>query len=243
MTAQKTSISIIDLEIEKIERSACSSIDIDSASDESTKRIFKSGLDWIANFIMIHHPELGRRGAVCPFVGPSHCEGSLLFCSWDVKKLSFEIFLSVLKSLSSLYQRLSPGMFRTRRFSICIFLSGLKEDQYSKYIDEAHSVVKPVFMDAGLMIGEFHPLSVTEGVHSETFRPMRSSQPAFVVRYMTLHDAMFIDRDGSPAEVRLRELLNYRFWMEEALPKDDISRIEKRIEDLKVAIATRNGSG
>jgi hypothetical protein len=234
-------LSMFDLEIAKIERSACLSTDIESVPDEFTRRVFESGLDWLADFIMRPHAELGRRGAVCPFAKPVHDEGSLVFCAWDVKELPFEIFLPILKMLPALYHRLfacMPG--KSRLFSICIFVNGLKEEQYSKYIDEAHSMSKPAFMEAGLMIGEFHPLSMAKGVHSESFRPMRSSRPAFVVRAITPHDAMFIDRDDSPAEVRLRELLDYRLWVGEALPKDDILRIEKRIAELRGAIARRS---
>lgn len=121
-------------------------------------------------------------------------------------------------------------------FSVCIFLNGLNEDQYFRYIDEAHSLAKPFFMDEGLMIGEFHPLSMTQGARSTAFRPMRSNRAVFVVRAITPHDALFIDRDGSPAEVCLRELLNYKFWVEDALPPDDLLRIEKRIAELRAAI-------
>jgi hypothetical protein len=233
-------LSVSDLELKKIEQSACLSADIESAPDEFNRRVFESGLDWLAGFIMRPHADLGRRGAVCPFARPAHYEGSLVFCTWDVKQLQFEFFLSILNRLPALYHRLFACMSgQSRLFSICIFVNGLKEEQYYKYIDEAHSMVKPVFMGAGLMIGEFHPLSVTEGVHSKAFRPMRSNRPAFVVRAITPHDAMFIDRDGSPAEVRLRELLDYKLWVGEALPEDDILRIEKRIAELRLAIAGR----
>jgi len=234
-------LSMFDSEIKKIERSACLSTDIESVPDEFTRKVFESGLDWLAGFIMRPHAELGRRGAVCPFTKPVHDEGSLVFCTWDVKELPFEVFLSILERLPTLYHRLfacAPG--KSRLFSVCIFLNGLKEDQYSKYIDEAHSMSKPVFMEAGLMIGEFHPLSMTKGVHSKSFLPMRSSRPAFVVRAITPHDVIFIDRDDSPAEVRLRELLDYKLWVGEALPKDDILRIEKRIAELRLAIARRS---
>lgn len=234
-------LSIVDSEIKKIERSACLSTDIESVPDEFTREVFESGLDWLAGFIMKPHAELGRRGAVCPFARPVHDEGSLVFCAWDVKELPFEIFLSVLNRLPAFYHWLFACTHgKSRLFSVCIFVNGLKEEQYSKYIDEAHSVSKPVFMEAGLMIGEFHPLSVTKGVHSKSFRPMRSSRPAFVVRAITPHDAIFIDRDDSPAEVRLRELLNYKLWVGDALPKDDVLRIEKRIAELRLAIAGRS---
>ncbi|TDN69287.1 DUF6875 domain-containing protein [Paraburkholderia sp. BL10I2N1] len=239
--ASRSFLSMFDREIEKIKRSACLSIDIKSVPDQSTREVFESGLNWLAAFIMRPHAELGRRGAVCPFVKPAHHEGSLVFCIWDVTELPFDIFISILNRLPTLYHQLFADMSGNSRLcSICIFLNGLKEEQYSEYIDRAHSMVKPVFMEAGLMIGEFHPLSVTAGVHSRTFRPMRSDRPAFVVRAITPHDAMFIDRDGSPAEVRLRELLTYKSWVGAVLPEDESLAIEKRITELRLAIAGRS---
>ena len=232
---------VSDLEIRKIEHSACRSTEIDSLPNEFTRGIFESGLAWLEGFIMQPHAELGRRGAVCPFARPVHNEESLVFCVWDAGDLRFDEFQTVLQKLPDSYYRLLASMrANAKLFSMCVFVSGLEEDQYDQYIDEAHALTKPVFMDAGLMIGEFHPLSATKGVHSKTFRPMRSSQPAFVVRAMSPHDALFIDRTGNGAEVRLRELLNYQRWVGRTLPETEIARIDHRIAELRSAIARRN---
>jgi hypothetical protein len=229
--------SRIDLEIKKIERSACLSSDIESSRDEFTRSMFQSGLDWLTDFIMRPHAELGRHGAVCPFVQPAHFEKALVFCAWDVEELPFDIFLSILISIPQLYHRMLAGMpVRSKLFSLCIFLNGLEDSLYFEYVDKAHSLAKPFFMDEGLMLGEFHPLSMTEGARSTTFRPMRSNRPVFVVRAITPHDVLFIDRDGSLAEVRLRELLTYRLWVEEALPPDDLLKVDKRISELSAAL-------
>ena len=235
--------SITDREIETIERSVCLSVDINSVQPECNRKVFESGLDWLERFIMRSHPELGRRGEVCPFVKPAHSEGSLAFCIWDVKALTFDMYVGVLKKLPALYRRLYDKIScKSRIFSVCIFVNGLREEQYFKFIDEAHSIVKPHFMAAGLMIGEFHPLSVVPGVHSSAFRPMRSNRPAFVLRAMAPHDSMFIDRDGSHAETRLRELTDYLLWLGGVLPKDEVRTIERRIAELELEIANRNCS-
>lgn len=234
-------ISITDIEIERIERSVCLSVDINSALPECTRKVFESGLDWLESFIMRSHPGLGRRGEVCPFVKPAHSEGALAFCSWDVNGLTFDIFIGVLKRLPSLYRRLHNKISgKSRIFSVCIFVNGLEKEQYFKFIDEAHSIVKPDFMAAGLMIGEFHPLSVVPGVHSNTFRPMRSKRPAFVLRAMAPHDSMFIDKDGSPAETCLRELTDYLLWVGSVLPKDEVGTIERRIAELELEVVDRD---
>ncbi|WP_322042755.1 DUF6875 domain-containing protein [Paraburkholderia sp. J67] len=234
--ACKTLAPMLDLEIEKIERSACRSVDIASIPDESTRKVFESSLAWLENFVMKPHAELGRRGEVCPFAKPAHYRGSLVFCAWNAEDLSFDTFLRILNSLPAVYYRiLTQSRLDARFFSVYIHVDNLKEEQYFKYIDDAHSLTKPGFMAAGLMIGEFHPLSKTEGVHSKAFRPMRSPHPAFVLRAITPHDALFIDQDNSPAEVRLRELLSYKQWVEKALPVGERLKIDTRIAELSRA--------
>ncbi|QBR04156.1 DUF6875 domain-containing protein [Paraburkholderia pallida] len=187
------------------------------------------------------HAELGRRGAVCPFARAVHNDDSLIFCVWNANNLRFNDFLCVLKKIPESYFRLLARMHgNSKLFSMCIFVRGLEEEQYGRYIDGAHSLIKPAFMEAGLMLGEFHPLSKTKGVHSETFLPMRSSQPAFVVRAMSPHDALFIDRADSPAEVRLHELMNYQRWVGDGLPEAEGMRIHHRIMELRSAIAMQS---
>ena len=186
------------------------------------------------------HAELGRRGAVCPFARPVHHADSLVFCVWDVRHLQFDDFLRTLKRIPEWYfSLLDRSGANSKLFSVCIFLRGIEAEQYGKYIDEAHSLIKPAFMEAGLMIGEFHPLSLKTGAHSRTFLPMRSSQPAFVVRAMSPHDALFVDRAGSPAEVRLRELRHYQFWVGDVLPEAENARIRDRIAELRSVIRVK----
>lgn len=230
--------SIVDWEIDEIERSACVSTAIASVSDEKTRKIFELGLEWLESFVMKPHPDLGRRGPVCPFAKPVHNENSLIFCVWDADILPFIDFVDVLKKIPESYFRMLARMRENLKlFSMCIFVQGITTAQYRRYIDEAHSLTKPAFMEAGLMLGEFHPLSRAQGAHSDTFRPMRSPQPAFVVRAMSPHDALFIDRPGSPTEVRLRELRQYQRWLGNVLPEAENARIRDRISELRLAMA------
>lgn len=228
---------IADREIVEIERSACLSTAIASVPDEQTRRTFELGLEWLEGFIMKPHSDLGRRGAVCPFVRPVHNANSLVFCVWDVDNLPFVEFVDALKKFPQTYFRMLARMRgNLKLFSVCVFVRGITKAQYSQYIDEAHSLTKPDFMEAGLMLGEFHPLSDAPGAHSETFRPMRSTQPAFVVRAMSPHDALFIDRASSPTEVRLRELTQYQRWVGNALPAEESARIGDRIAELGLTV-------
>jgi len=232
--------SIVDQEIQTIACSACLSTAIESTSDETIRKTFESGMAWLEGFIMQPHADLGRRGAVCPFARPVHTEKSLAFCVWDTNRLPFNDFLCVIRSFPELYFQLRDRMGgNSKLFSICVFVRGIEAAQYSQYIDEAHALTKPAFMEAGLMLGEFHPLSQTKGAHSERFNPMRSTHDALVVRAISAHDILFIDRAGSPTQVRLRELTHYRRWVGDTLPEEERERIRHRIAELKSVTAGR----
>jgi hypothetical protein len=200
----------------EIEQSICPSTEIDSISDAALRATFGAGLAWIKTFIMQPHPDLGRKGPVCPFAQPAHEARAMYFCALDAGEMSFDVFIDVMMRVTSSFNRVARNM------------SG-----YYKYIDCAHSMLKPFYMNAGLMLGEFHPLSAVRGAHSETICPMRSDVPIFVIRSIALHDILFIDRPSGALGMRIHELECYMRAVGNLLPLGEATRIKDRIEELK----------
>jgi hypothetical protein len=218
----------------EIERSICPSSEIDSVSDAPLRATFGAGLAWIKWFIMQPHPHLGRKGAVCPFAQPAHEERALHFCALDAGEMSFDVFIDVLMRLPSLYNRVAGNMpGRPDLLSLCVFPRNLPAESYYKFIDCAHSMLKPFYMNAGLMLGEFHPLSAVRGARSEMICPMRSDVPIFVIRSIALHDILFIDRESGSLGIRIHELECYLRSVGDLLPPVEAARIKERIETLK----------
>ena len=218
----------------EIERSICPSSEIDSISDAALRATFGVGLAWIQRFIMQPHPDLGRKGAVCPFAQPAHEARALHFCALDVGEMSFDAFIDVMMHLRSFYNRVAVNMSgRSDLLSLCVFPRNLRAESYNKFIHCAHSMLKPSYMNAGLMLGEFHPLSDARGAHSKMIFPMRSDVPIFVIRSITLHDISFIDRESSALGTRIHELECYQRGMGNLLPPSEADRIKNRIEELK----------
>jgi hypothetical protein len=218
----------------EIERSICPSSEIDSISDVPLRATFRAGLAWIKQFIMQPHPDLGRRGAVCPFAKPAHEARAMQFCALDVGEMSFDVFIDVMMRLTSFYNRVAGNMSgRSDLLSLCVFPRNLRPESYYKFIDCAHSILKPFYMNAGLMLGEFHPLSAVRGAHSETICPMRSDVPIFVIRSISSHDILFIDRQSGALGIRIHELECYLRSVGDLLPASEVARIKDRIEELK----------
>ena len=224
-----------------MERSLCLSTNVAAVQDADVRAAFQRGLDWIERFVMQPHPHLGRKGAVCPFAKPVH-EGKLLyFCAIDCRQIGFDLFLEVMMNVPALFGRIAEQIAARRDLlSLCIFPINLSASDYYKFIDCAHSIVKPIYMVSGLMIGEFHPMSTAIGALSDRIRPLRADVPFFAIRSMAVHDNLFIDRETSSAGQRIHELECYLRWVSGSLSPDDIARYRARVDELKTRLVSND---
>lgn len=220
-----------------MERSLCLSTNVAAVKDTDVRGVFQSGLGWIERFVMKPHPDLGRKGAVCPFAKPVHEAKLLYFCAIDCRQIGFDLFLEAMMSVPALFGKIAE-QFAARRdlLSLCVFPINLPAGEYYKFIDCAHSVLRPIYMVSGLMVGEFHPTSDARGVHSDRIRPLRADVPFFAIRSIAVHDNLFIDREtGSPGQ-RIHELECYLRWVSGSLSPDDMARYRARIDELKARL-------
>ncbi len=230
--------------LSELECSIFTSSEIDLISDKPLRATFAAGLEWIERFIMQPHPDLGRRGAVCPFVQPAHEAKALHFCALDVGEMSFDVFIEIMMRLPSLYNRVAGSLpERPDLLSLCVFPRNLRAELHYKLIDCAHSMLRPFYMSAGLMLGEFHPQSAARGVHSKIIFPLRSDVPMFVIRSITMHDILFIDREPGPIGIRIHELECYLLSVGHLLPRREALRIGERIDELKSQLLVKEDVG
>lgn len=227
----------VSLALAQIDESLRGSTEIDAVSDPALRDIYAKGLAWMQRFIMRPHADLGRKGAVCPFAKPAHEERALLFCAFDAAGMSFDVFIDTMMRLPRVFDELAKQRAEsTELLSLAVFPTGLNADSYYKFIDCAHVILKPFFMECGLMIGEFHPASTVQGAHSPTFRPMRADVPLFVIRAMALHDALFIDGESTALGMRVHELECYLRWNAHRLSAGEAQRIEARLAQRKAQL-------
>lgn len=221
----------------QIERTLSPSTGIETEQDPQLRQTYATGLAWMQRFIMRSHPDLGRKGAVCPFAKPSHDEHALLFSAFDCSGMPFDTYIATLMRLPYLFDRLSKARPEpSELLSLAVFPLGLSPDAYYKFIDCAHVVLKPFFMECGMMLGEFHPTSTVRGAHSATFRPMRSDVPLFVIRAMALHDMLFIDGQSTPLGMRVHELECFLRWNAQRLSAAEHERISARLAERRAQL-------
>ena len=152
-------------------------------------------LKWIEAYVCKSHPDLGRAGPICPFVKPSLDKGKLLVSfSYDIdggdigkiEHRTYEHMNEFLKlPLSSEQDRLNTAL-------ITVFPNIRQET--SKVIDSVHTRVKTEFVRNGLMLGQFHQTCSEPAARNRDFEISRSPFPIFAIRYMALHDILFLNQ-------------------------------------------------
>jgi len=195
--------------------------------------LYRQGLDWVENFMGQPHPDLGRPGAICPFVARSLHEGAMTFAVMPITESSVTEGLQKLSTLLNYFQALTPTDDELIPLqSLVVFFSGLSADKTATFIEASHRVLKGFFISHGLMLGEFHPESHVPSVHQANFHPLKSPLPAMVLRHLSLHDFTFINLPKYTKEMRIHFLNCYLHYLRDTLPDDTRKQAEKVLHNL-----------
>jgi hypothetical protein len=187
---------------------------------------------WIHEYIVKPNANLGRTGAVCPFVTPA----LRLRCLWisvidreisTATEVSEILLACLTKYESDAFAVQDDGGLKT----LLIAFPRIRADEAAAIVDTAHKQVKPEVVERGLMLGEFHPRSVTQGAHNPAFHAGRSPMPLFVLRRMVPGDLLFLNNRSDPLERRVRYLRAYLRALEPILSKERADEARSALEE------------
>ena len=167
-------------------------------------------VEWVKNFLAKPHPALGRTGPVCPFVPRSLQLNTIQLKVIHAKKLEQEQIEEVVSSYRDIFLEIEPreGEVALNKALLLIFPDIQLEDTF-KLIDEVQQKLKPFFVEAGLMLGEFHKRNESPGLRNPDFRPLRSPIPMLAIRFMVESDLPFLQRLSDEPQVRIKYLEAY----------------------------------
>ncbi|MGA5131363.1 DUF6875 domain-containing protein [Streptomyces olivoreticuli] len=155
--------------------------------------------DWISGHVARPHPNLGRRGAVCPFVPLSQRLGLIRFALATPPVADEAGLKAATSALKAHWLAMEPrGGPHAIDKTIVLVLPGLPED----LVVRVHDRLKPEFVGDGMMLGEFFPDHPGPGLHNPAFRPLHSDTPLLVARSMVANDLPFLTEKRYPAERR-----------------------------------------
>ncbi|MGW1073417.1 DUF6875 domain-containing protein [Streptomyces sp. NPDC002537] len=155
--------------------------------------------DWVSGHVARPHPDLGRRGAVCPFVPLSRRLGLIRFALATPPVTDEAGLEAAALALKAHWLTMEPrGGPHAIDKTIVLVLPGLPEN----VVVRVHDRLKPEFVGDGMMLGEFFPGHPGPGLHNPAFRPLHSDTPLLVARSMVANDLPFLTERRYPAARR-----------------------------------------
>jgi hypothetical protein len=150
-------------------------------------------LAWVHEFLARPHPDLGRKGPICPFVAPTVRMGCLkVDVIEDFDGSSMTELRRIVLSRAAAFLRDSPAQGPHGTFaSVVLAFPNLRADRLGM-LDQMHGELKTFLMCRDLMFSPFHPDSAKPSISSAEFRPFRAPFAALVIRHLDVRDISFM---------------------------------------------------
>lgn len=158
----------------------------------------KQTVQWMREFIMTNNPNIGRSGAVCPYVHPSIVQGMcfLSVCHLQEPLVIEEITQKVLLYRDSFLMLPTPAKAETHLKTMMIILPEIPADRAEAVMEPLHAWLKTELLKYKLMIGQFYPTCRVPASRNPHFFPLQSPYPMFVIRQLIESDWRFLS--GNP---------------------------------------------
>ena len=112
---------------------------------------------WVNNFLSKSNPGLGRTGAVCPYVQYSNEHKFFKVGIFEHLEPKQQMVIDVIRNLKNIFIEMEPVSEKEKKFkAITILFPNLKNEEISSIIDDIQLLLKPEFVQQGLMIGQFY---------------------------------------------------------------------------------------
>jgi len=169
----------------------------------------KTIANWMREFLARPHRELGRPGPVCPFVPAAITQDTVWLAGVSLGRGDRQAIVEIVGIFRDLFLQLEPksGELAMMKAMVIVFPNVPSDD--AGVIDDVQSELKGRFVDAGLMIGEFHERNESPGLRNPNFRPLRSPIPSLAIRHMVETDLPFLHRPLYPPPVRSEFIRSY----------------------------------
>ncbi|MUL79484.1 DUF6875 domain-containing protein [Mycolicibacterium sp. CBMA 226] len=157
---------------------------------------------WVRDYLMEPHAELGRAGPVCPFARPALDRDMLWVAAVPGERLDTSVLIAELLTFRDAFLALAPvdGPDSLLK-AVFIVFPDLAD---FTVIDAVQQAVKPDFVDAGLMVGQFYDGCTERGLWNDRFRPLQSPVPLIAIRQMVGSDFAFLNTSAVWIEAYLR---------------------------------------
>lgn len=160
---------------------------------------------WLRSFLTRPHADLGRKGAVCPFMEQSLKLGRAALSSVDVSGPRGQRRLET--TARSALARLGEDAAGDNVYNAFVMVPvGTDESTRAAIVLDVQQELKAEAIAAGKMVGEFFPGHPMPGINNPSFRPLAAPHPLLAVRTMVITDILFLVFPSIPPADRLAYL-------------------------------------
>jgi hypothetical protein len=154
---------------------------------------------WITDFVARPHKDLGRAGAVCPFVPGSLERGTLWLAAEHVTDLGVSEVVELMDGYKRLFLQVAPAdsddaIYKT---IVVVFPDLPAERAGALFNDVLEQLAELSYEEDGIIFGPFYDGNDGTAVYNSDFRPFQSPVPFLFVRHTVLSDWKFFVEDDA----------------------------------------------
>lgn len=201
--------------------------DVDRSTPPDARDRLARAWAWINDFPVNPHPDLGRTGPVCPYMGRALRREYVELDGFDARS-GDDACVARLRELRERLRQRSAELGDESIYLVYFLVPyGLSEEELTAMMQRVHARVRPEFVRSGMLAGDFWPGHEAPGLHSPTFRPFASPFPLFPIRNMVPADLPFFAGAHVPAKIRVEYLGYYRRFFDDRLPESWRRRLDE----------------
>lgn len=147
---------------------------------------------WVRDYLGRPHPELGRKGPVCPFA-VSALQDDGLWVTFDEGidgKSPWRLRRALLRYADT-YASRARASLHPDLTALMVILPRVPRERYAR-LDEMHAEMKTMLMTSDVMVSVVHPDSTRPALWNARFHVLRAPFPAFAFRTMDVRDILFV---------------------------------------------------
>lgn len=149
-------------------------------------------LQWLDEYISRPHSELGREGAICPFVAPAIERNAVSMAFHYEVTGEEELIRDILNCYIPVFVDQPPTDETARVYKTLLIVFPNIPEPATTVLDRVHARVKTDFVQSGLMLGQFHKTCPEPAARNPFFRVSISPIPLIAIRHMAVHDILFL---------------------------------------------------
>lgn len=149
--------------------------------------------DWVYHYLMRPHAQIGRPGAVCPYVPKAVQEDSIFLTVISANKFAKTNFYEIILNYFKWFIELAPSFGHKHIFRSIIMLIDIPNEDQQQIVEQAVIDLKSHFVEKKSMLGEFHSKPPEKGgIRNPHFKPLMSPVPLLAIREMVETDIEFL---------------------------------------------------